>query len=99
MNSKARGHIQAIGFIVFHFAQIRLAAFHDHVAGGASAVAAAGMLKVHSVVHGDIEERGLLPMLAVGHSGRIKLDRHASRQKSNFRHILSIACSRTLQSL
>ena len=62
---KIRGLFHSIDFIVFHFGQIRLALFHDHMASGAGAASAACMLQVKAEIHRDIEQRLRTPMSLV----------------------------------
>ena len=60
------GHVEAIGFVVFHFAEQLFAFEHMDVAGGAGVVAAAGMVEKDPMIQGDIQERLALAMIFIG---------------------------------
>jgi len=59
------GHVEPVGFIVVHLGQIFHAVFHDDVAGGAGAVASAGVFELDAGVEADIEEGFGLAVLVV----------------------------------
>ena len=48
-----------------------------HVAGGAGAASAAGMLELDTEVHGDVEDRFGFSVLLVGKFSGLELDRAA----------------------
>src|SRR5207249_9753148 len=50
------------------------AALHDHVAGGAGAVPAAGVLEVDAVREQHVEDRPRLPVVLEGRARRVELD-------------------------
>src|SRR5271166_680252 len=66
-------HVELVGFVVFHGTEKFLAFLHHDVAGGAGAVAAAGVLEVKTEVHGDVEQRLRLAVVLVGELAVLEL--------------------------
>ena len=72
------GSLHAIEFVIIHRRKVDLSAgFHVHVASGASAASAAGMLQLNAKVQRDVENRFRFPMLLVGKFSGLELHRAA----------------------
>lgn len=86
------GHLDAVGFIVFHFRKICVTRFHDHVARGTGATPAASVFELKAVVQRNIQKRTAEAMFGVGHAFRVVVDRDVLGKKGNFGHyILRVA--------
>src|SRR5208283_1870938 len=68
------GHVKAVGLFVVHLAEQLFALLHHDVAGGAGAVAAAGVLQVQAEVHGHVQDRLRLAVLLVGQLAVFKFE-------------------------
>ncbi len=72
------GGLDAVELVVIHRRKVDLGAgFHVHVAGGAGATSAAGMLELDAEIQGHIQDRFGFPMLLVGKFSGLELDRAA----------------------
>ncbi len=76
MKRQPVGHVQPVLFVFLHFSQILFALLDDHVAGRASTVAAARMLKHQSEIQRDVQQRALFAMLVIRSNARLVLDSH-----------------------
>ena len=91
MQSQPWRHIQTIKLVVVSFGQIRIAAFYDHVAGGAGAATAAGVFELNAEVQRDIEDRLRLAVLVVRKLAVLELDGLVEIGECHLRHIFILA--------
>src|SRR5713226_8558440 len=72
-------HVEAIGFIVIHLIQAIGAFLYPDMAGGAGAVAAAGMVQKDAVVESNVQNGLGFAVLLVGQLAVLELDGLAFR--------------------
>ncbi len=80
------GHVQAVGFLIGHLRKVLHALVNDHVAGGAGAVAAAGVFQVDSEVQADVQDRFGEPVFLIWQLARFEL--HGLPVDGELRHNL-----------
>jgi hypothetical protein len=91
MQRQARGHIQAVGFVFFHGAQVFFAFLDDHMTGGTGAGTAAGMFEMKAEVFREIKDAHGQAVAAVGHLAGLPFVHTTVVQKSELGHDFSIA--------
>ena len=85
------GLLDAVEFVVFHLGKVVAAFLYNDMTGGAGAAAAAGVLEVEAIVHGDVEQGAGLAVAFVFKLFRLEFESFAGREKGHFGHLTIIA--------
>jgi len=86
MQCQARGHVEAILFIVIHGGEVVVALLDDHMAGGAGARSTAGMFNVKAEMFGKVEQAEGFAVVAVRNRFRGELVGGSIVRERDFRH-------------